>query len=129
MRKPQREKLTQRKWHNMMFCICFRETLPLIPAYLSLFVPILSTHLWNVEYGKAFVNKLAILSQDLIWKVSISLLFLLIIDYKWVYKVKRKVGSTLDRYKARLVAKGFLTKILSKVFTPAIPISVFHTGN
>lgn len=30
-----------------------------------------------------------------------------IIDCKWVYKMKRKVDGTLDRYKAHLVAKGF----------------------
>lgn len=30
-----------------------------------------------------------------------------IIDCKWVFKLKTKIGSTIDSYKARLVAKGF----------------------
>lgn len=30
-----------------------------------------------------------------------------ITDCKWVYKIKRKAISTLDRYKARLIAEGF----------------------
>jgi hypothetical protein len=30
-----------------------------------------------------------------------------VIDYKWVYKIKRKSDGTIERYKARLVAKGY----------------------
>jgi histone deacetylase 1/2 len=30
-----------------------------------------------------------------------------IIDCKWVFKIKRKVDGSIDRYKARLVAKGY----------------------
>jgi histone deacetylase 1/2 len=30
-----------------------------------------------------------------------------VIDYKWVFKVKRHVYGSIEKYKARLVAKGF----------------------
>jgi hypothetical protein len=30
-----------------------------------------------------------------------------VIDYRWIYKIKRKSDGSFDRYKARLVAKGF----------------------
>ena len=30
-----------------------------------------------------------------------------IIDYKWVYRIKKKSDGSIDRYKAWLVAKGF----------------------
>jgi hypothetical protein len=46
-----------------------------------------------------------------------------IIDYKWVYKVKKKVDESLDRYKAWLVAKGFKQRYgvdYEDIFSPVI---------
>jgi hypothetical protein len=30
-----------------------------------------------------------------------------IIDYRWVFKIKRKADGSIERYKGRLVAKGY----------------------
>jgi hypothetical protein len=46
-----------------------------------------------------------------------------VIDCKLVYKIKRKAGSSLDRYKARLVAKEFKQQYgidYEKMFSPVI---------
>lgn len=44
---------------------------------------------------------------------------------KWVFKVKRGVNDTEDRYKARLVAKGFSHKAgidFHEIFSPVVKI-------
>jgi hypothetical protein len=53
----------------------------------------------NVEYEALVKNK--------IWHLIPPQKVTNVIGCKWVYKIKRKFGGTLDRYKAQLVAKGF----------------------
>jgi hypothetical protein len=50
------------------------------------------------------------LQRNQTWRLVPPLKGKNIIDYKWVYKTKRKQDGTLDRYKARLVAKGVKQK-------------------
>ena len=55
--------------------IFYRGSPPDSCKSLSLFIPMPSTHLWNAEYGRDFVNKYARLSRDLVCKISISPFF------------------------------------------------------
>ena len=44
---------------------------------------------------------------------------------KWVFKLKRGVNDTEDRYKARMVAKGFSQKVgidFHGIFSPVVKI-------
>jgi hypothetical protein len=46
-----------------------------------------------------------------------------LVDYKWIFKVKRHVDGSIEHYKARLVAKGFNQHYdldYSETFSPVI---------
>jgi histone deacetylase 1/2 len=50
----------------------------------------------------------------------------ILIDCKWVFKVKRKVDGTIDRYKGRLVAKGYMQRYViddEDTFSPVVKIA------
>jgi histone deacetylase 1/2 len=41
------------------------------------------------------------------WKLVPPISGVNVIDFKWVFKVKKHVDGSIERYKVRLVAKGF----------------------
>jgi histone deacetylase 1/2 len=47
------------------------------------------------------------LMENKTWTLVPSSTKKILIDCKWVYRIKHRVDGTIDRYKARLVAKGF----------------------
>jgi len=59
------------------------------------------------RWRKAVDDEYAALMKNNTWHLVEAPVGKNLIDYKWVYKIKRKADGTIDRYKAQLVAKGF----------------------
>jgi histone deacetylase 1/2 len=52
-----------------------------------------------------------------------------LVDCKWVYRIKRCIDGTIDRYKARLVAKGFKKRYgidYEDTFSPDVKIATIR---
>jgi hypothetical protein len=67
----------------------------------------LTEALSDANWKKAMDHEFDALVKNKIWHLVPLQKGTNVIDCKWVYKIKRKVDDSLDRYKARLVAKGF----------------------
>jgi hypothetical protein len=61
----------------------------------------------NSQWKIAMDQKFFALLKNKTWHLVLREQGANIIDCKWVYKEKKKVDGSVDRYKARLVAKGF----------------------
>jgi hypothetical protein len=67
----------------------------------------LTEALSDANWKKAMDHKFDALVKNKTWHLVPLQKGTNVIDYKWVYKIKRKVDGNLDLYKARLAAKGF----------------------
>jgi hypothetical protein len=67
----------------------------------------LSAALSDPHWKAAMDSKLSALVCNKTWHLVPPMSGQNLIDCKWVYKIKRKVDGSIDRYKACLVDKGF----------------------
>lgn len=62
----------------------------------------------NYHWMKAMEKEIAALKQNQTWNLVPKPNDTKSISYKWVYKIKKHLDSSVERNKARLVARGFL---------------------
>jgi len=59
------------------------------------------------QWEQAIKEELEALDENKTWNIVSLPSNQKVVDYKWVFKVKRNCEGNIDRYKARLCAKGF----------------------
>jgi hypothetical protein len=63
------------------------------------------------------------------WKLVPPILGVNVIDFKWVFKVKKHVDGSIERYKVRLVAKGFKQRYdldYKDTISPVVKTTTIH---
>jgi hypothetical protein len=89
----------------------------------------LTEGLSDANWKKAMDHEFAALVKNKIWHLVPLQKGTNVIDCKWVYKIKRKVDGSLDRYKARLVAKGFKQQYeidYDETFSPVVKSAIIR---
>jgi hypothetical protein len=61
----------------------------------------------SLHWRTAMETEFTALQQNKTWQLVPPRSGVNIIDYKWIFKIKKKSDGSIERYKARLVAKGF----------------------
>ena len=64
----------------------------------------------DLNWRNAMYQELNALIQNGTWTLVPSKSYMSIFGCIWVFKLKRKVDGSIDKYKSRLVAKGFSQK-------------------
>jgi histone deacetylase 1/2 len=59
------------------------------------------------QWLRAMEQEFKALIHNETWKLVPPISGVNVIDFKWVFKVKKHVDGSIERYKVRLVAKGF----------------------
>jgi Reverse transcriptase (RNA-dependent DNA polymerase) len=78
------------------------------------------------KWIKAMEEEMTALRQNQTWELVPKPKCVKPISCKWVYKVKTRANSSIERYKARLVARGFLQQYrldYDEMFSPVAKIT------
>lgn len=85
--------------------------------------------LQNPQWKEAMDAEYKALLKNKTWNLVPPKHGLNVIDSKWVFKLKRKVDSTVERYKAKLVEKGFKQRFgidYEDIFSPVVKPSTIR---
>jgi hypothetical protein len=75
------------------------------------------------KWKKAMDNEFDALLKNVTWHLVSPKKGANVIDCKWVYKIKKKVDGSNNKYKARQVAKGFKQRYgidYEDIFSPVV---------